>query len=182
MSMKVTLPTADELWQAGLKRNSQFPYAVAMAYHYAGPIWGIDTRFAFAQMLHETGYWTFTGEVKPEWNNPAGLRAKGDFLRFGSINEGVYVHLGKLRCYFADHNDHLCALVTFHGAHFKPGQTIGMPRMLMPGGLTVDRSVTADDTGHLNLTNNSYELDGRWAQGPSAYGYGDRVTAKALEI
>jgi len=80
-------------------------YEENIASHYIayGAKYGVDWIAAFAQACHETGYFTFTGGVKPEHNNFAGLGATvsgkaGDVYK--SISDGVRAHILHL-CWYA---------------------------------------------------------------------------------
>ena len=58
--------------------------------------------YAFFQMLLETGYLTYKGDVKPEQNNFAGLGATGGGARgesFKDISTGVQAHIEHLLMY-----------------------------------------------------------------------------------
>lgn len=63
-----------------------------------GKTFSIPSIFVAAQILHETGYFSFTGDVRPEQNNFAGIGTTGGGVRghsFDSENLGVlavYVH------------------------------------------------------------------------------------------
>jgi hypothetical protein len=63
---------------------------------------GVRWDYAFFQMLLETNYLTFTGGVRPEDNNLAGIGATvagkpGE--RFASVREGVAAHLQHVLMY-----------------------------------------------------------------------------------
>jgi hypothetical protein len=63
---------------------------------------GVRWDYAFFQMLVETNYLLFTGGVRPEDNNFAGIGATvagkpGE--RFGSVREGILAHLQHLLVY-----------------------------------------------------------------------------------
>lgn len=67
-----------------------------------GEYYGIRGDVAFAQALLETNYFRFTGVVKTEQNNFAGIGAIGgghQGARFDSPEEGVLAHLQHLYAY-----------------------------------------------------------------------------------
>jgi len=75
---------------------------VATAYMHHGESLGLRWDYAFFQMLLETGYLTYTGDVKPEQNNFAGLGATGSGARgesFKDVSTGVRAHLEHLLMY-----------------------------------------------------------------------------------
>lgn len=164
--MRVIIQPGHMLQQARYL-NPDFPPEVAYWYAELAPGFGIDVRFAFAQMAKETNWWRFTGEAKPEWNNPAGLGVDGSpgvGIRFDSVLSGVLGHLSHLLCYYGDHAN-LCRYNPPRpvGRHFGAGWEIGKG----------DRMVVTDATGHLHLPNDATELNGRWAQ--PGVGYGESI-------
>ncbi|QCJ41002.1 N-acetylmuramoyl-L-alanine amidase [Bacillus sp. S3] len=91
-----------ELMNAFVKKIN--PSAVEVGNHYLtfGEYYGIRGDVAFAQALHETNYLRFTGIVKPEQNNFAGLGATGQDnsgASFKTPEEGVLAHLQHLYAY-----------------------------------------------------------------------------------
>lgn len=69
-----------------------------------GEYYGIRGDVAFAQAIHETNYFRFTGDVKPDQNNFAGIGAVGGGHRgasFATPEEGVLAHLQHLYAYAA---------------------------------------------------------------------------------
>ncbi|MEB1806290.1 MAG: N-acetylmuramoyl-L-alanine amidase [Bacillaceae bacterium] len=69
--------------------------------HY-GKEYGIKSDIAFAQALHETNYFRFTGVVKKEQNNFAGIGATGNTnqgAHFATPEEGVHAHIQHLYAY-----------------------------------------------------------------------------------
>jgi len=93
-----------ELMNAFAKKVN--PNAVEVGNYYLtfGDYYGIRGDVAFAQALHETNYFRFTGIVKPEQNNFAGLAATGQGnsgASFKTPEEGVLAHLQHLYAYAA---------------------------------------------------------------------------------
>ena len=81
--------------------NPSFP-AVAEIYLRLAPQLGVRADVAFAQALHETNYFRFTGVVRPEQNNYAGIGATGSDnpgASFATPEEGVLAHLQHLFAY-----------------------------------------------------------------------------------
>jgi Mannosyl-glycoprotein endo-beta-N-acetylglucosaminidase len=75
---------------------------VATEYMRHGEELGVRWDYAFFQMLLETGYLTYKGDVKPKQNNFAGLGATGGGVRgesFENISKGVRAHLEHLKMY-----------------------------------------------------------------------------------
>ncbi len=63
---------------------------------------GVNHDIAFAQMMLETGYLKFTGDVSKLQNNFCGLGATGDGvpgLSFKTVEEGVRAHIQHLKAY-----------------------------------------------------------------------------------
>ncbi|WP_040203149.1 N-acetylmuramoyl-L-alanine amidase [Neobacillus jeddahensis] len=71
-------------------------------YQNLGEYYGIRGDIAFAQAIHETNYFRFTGTVKTEQNNYAGIGATGGSqtgANFATPQEGVLAHLQHLYAY-----------------------------------------------------------------------------------
>lgn len=67
-----------------------------------GEAYNIRGDVAFAQAIHETNYFRFTGIVKPDQNNYAGIGATGGEVRgatFATPEEGVLAHIQHLYAY-----------------------------------------------------------------------------------
>lgn len=67
-----------------------------------GEAYNIRGDVAFAQAIHETNYFRFTGIVKPDQNNYAGIGATGGEVRgatFATTEEGVLAHIQHLYAY-----------------------------------------------------------------------------------
>ena len=87
--------------QRNAKLDAKFD-VVATEYMRHGEALQIRWDYAFFQMLLETGYLTYTGDVKPSQNNFAGLGATGGGARgesFKDISTGVRAHLEHLKMY-----------------------------------------------------------------------------------
>ena len=75
---------------------------VATEYMRHGEELGVRWDYAYFQMLLETGYLKYTGDVKPEQNNFAGLGATGRGARgesFKDVSTGARAHLEHLLMY-----------------------------------------------------------------------------------
>ncbi|MEH7331214.1 N-acetylmuramoyl-L-alanine amidase [Neobacillus drentensis] len=80
------------------------PNAIEIGKYYLtfGEYYGIRGDIAFAQALHETDYFRFTGVVQPDQNNFAGIGATGPDnpgATFNTQEEGVLAHLQHLFAY-----------------------------------------------------------------------------------
>lgn len=80
------------------------PRYAKIARHYRdhGSALGLRWDYAFFQMLLETGYLTYKGDVRASQNNFAGLGATGGGVRgesFRDISTGVLAHLQHLKMY-----------------------------------------------------------------------------------
>lgn len=63
---------------------------------------GVNHDIAFVQMILETGYLRFTGDVSKTQNNFCGLGAYGDGVKglyFSTIEEGIRAHIQHLKAY-----------------------------------------------------------------------------------
>lgn len=80
--------------------------AIATEYMKNGEELGVRWDYAFFQMLLETAYLRYGGDVKPAQNNFAGLGATGGGARgesFADISSGARAHLQHLLMYAGDH-------------------------------------------------------------------------------
>lgn len=85
------------------------PAAPELGQYYVkyGQLYGIKGDIAFAQAIHETNYFRFTGSVKKEQNNFAGLgatSATATGASFSSPDEGVHAHIQHLFAYASTEN------------------------------------------------------------------------------
>ncbi len=99
-------------------RNSKLPArydGLATEYMRHGEELGIRWDYAFFQMMLETGNLTYTGDVKADQNNFAGLGATGGGARgekFADISTGVRAHLQHVRMYGGEKIDNPVAVRT----------------------------------------------------------------------
>lgn len=79
------------------------PGAPLLGSYYAqfGQLFGLRHDIAAAQMVLETGYLQFGGNVLPEWRNPAGINDAGGrgFQHFATWEQGVHAHFERLQSY-----------------------------------------------------------------------------------
>ncbi|EGW38250.1 N-acetylmuramoyl-L-alanine amidase [Desulfosporosinus sp. OT] len=93
--------TVEQCQQFLLRYNSNAPGIIPFYKKY-GELLGIRWGLAVAQMIKETGYLKFGGDVVPEQNNFAGIGAVGGGEQgavFSSPEEGVLAHLEHLFAY-----------------------------------------------------------------------------------
>jgi hypothetical protein len=131
---------------------------LAPIYIQYGRMFNIRADIAWAQMCHETGFLEYTGDVKPDQNNFAGIGATGGGVpgnSFATEELGIiaqYAHLAWY--YFPDHVNKYCSL-EYDPRHFE----------------NVHKYYTGDTSlGYLN---------GRWAPGAT---YTDKIVLFANEI
>ena len=79
---------------------------IADSYWKYGEITGVRPEILYAQAAKETGYGKYTGQVKPEQNNWAGIKIKGatgdkpeDHETFASPDDGVRAHFNHISAY-----------------------------------------------------------------------------------
>ncbi len=90
---------------ANAKLDAKFE-VVATEYMRSGEELGLRWDYAFYQMLLETNFLKYTGDVKPDQNNFAGLGATGKGARgerFKDVATGVRAHLEHLLMYSGEH-------------------------------------------------------------------------------
>lgn len=145
---------------------------LAKMYVIYGKRFGIRADMAWAQMIHETGYGQYGGDVLPEQNNMAGIGATGGGVRghsFATAELGViaqYVHLAWY--VYPDHvSDPYCVKVEQPAD--GPITTPGDPRHFVQGNGAV----------HKGNVRTVYDLSGKWAPGPN---YGSRIREIANQI
>ena len=85
--------------------DQEFVRVLAMIYIEEAGYEGVDHDIAWSQMCLETGFLSFTGLVKPEWNNFAGLGAIGPEqpgLIFPDPRTGVRAQIQHLKAYASE--------------------------------------------------------------------------------
>ncbi len=144
---------------------------LAKLYVVYGKRFGIRADMAWAQMIHETGYGQYGGDVAPEQNNMAGIGATGGIPgnSFATAELGViaqYIHLAWY--IYPEHmSDPYCILVSQPAD--GPITTPGDPRHF----------VQADGAAHKGNVRTVYELSGKWAPGAN---YGSAIQSIANRI
>ncbi|MEH7504338.1 N-acetylmuramoyl-L-alanine amidase [Neobacillus drentensis] len=96
-----TFLSPEQMNQFVKKVNPNAP-ELGQFYQTYGKHYGIRGDVAFAQAIHETDYFRFTGVVKPEQNNYSGIGATGGDTRgasFENQEEGVLAQLQHLYAY-----------------------------------------------------------------------------------
>lgn len=129
---------------------------IANLYVEWGYRFGIRADVAFAQMLHETNFLRYGGDVRPEQNNLAGIGVYGGSPgnSFASLEAGVIAHYAHLAWYvFPDHRNEYCNQ-GWDPRHFG--------------------------TAHANTARAINDLAGRWAV--PGTGYGEAIARYATEI
>lgn len=99
--MGIETITLEQGRQFLMKHNLYAPDIVPL-YKNQGELLGIRWGYAVAQMIKETGYLKFSGDVKAEQNNFAGIGAVGGGVpgaSFSTREEGVLAHLEHLFAY-----------------------------------------------------------------------------------
>jgi hypothetical protein len=151
-------------FRAGGKGDGKFSVsleALAKLYVKYGERFGIRADMAWAQMIHETGYGQYGGDVLPTQNNMAGIGATGGVPgnSFATVELGVVAQFAHLAWYLypTDLDDPYCVLVTQPAN--GPITTPGDPRhFVQPSGST-----------HKGNVRTVYDLSSKWAVG-SEYG------------
>ncbi len=135
---------------------------LAQYYITYGARFGLRADMAWAQMIHETGWGQYGGDVLPAQNNMAGIGATGGGVHgnsFATAELGVIAQYAHLAWYvYPDHvSDPYCVKVTQPAG--GPITTPGDPRhFLQP-----------DGSPHRATARTVYDLSGTWAVG-SDYG------------
>jgi peptidoglycan hydrolase-like protein with peptidoglycan-binding domain len=99
--------TADQMYEYLLKHNptpklTDSAYNLVQSFLAEGASEGVRGDIAFAQSIHETGFFGFGGDVKPEQNNFAGIGATGGGAggaTFPDIATGIRAQIQHLKAY-----------------------------------------------------------------------------------
>ncbi len=161
-------------FRAGGKGDGKFSVpleTLAKLYVKYGQRFGIRADMAWAQMIHETGYGQYGGDVLPGQNNMAGIGATGGIPgnSFATAELGVIAQFAHLAWYVypTDLDDPYCVLVT---------QPTGAP-IADPG--DPRHFVQPDGSAHKGNVRTVYDLSGKWAVG-SQYGATIQKMAAAI--
>jgi len=147
---------------------------LAKMYVIYGKRFGIRADMAWAQMIHETGYGQYGGDVLPEQNNMAGIGATGGVPgnSFATAELGViaqYVHLAWYL--YPDHmSDPYCVQVS-QPEDGSPIATPGDPR----------HYAQSDGASHKGNVRTVYDLSGKWAPG-ATYGSAIQTIANRITV
>jgi hypothetical protein len=136
---------------------------LARYYVVYGERFGIRADVAWAQMIHETGYGQYGGDVQPGQNNMAGIGATGGGMpgnSFATAELGVIAQYAHLAWYLypAHVSDPYCV---------KVEQPVGGP-ITVPG--DPRHFVQADGSPHKGNVVTVYDLSGKWAYPGLGYG------------
>jgi N-acetylmuramoyl-L-alanine amidase len=96
-----TILTAEQMNQF-VKSVHQQAIQLGVFYVTFGKDYGIRGDIAFAQAMHESDFFRFTGVVQPDQNNFSGIGATGGDVRgarFSTAEEGVLAHIQHLFAY-----------------------------------------------------------------------------------
>jgi hypothetical protein len=83
-------------------RAPKAPAGIVRAFYLLGELEGVRPDIALAQSIHETGWFNFGGDVKPDQNNYAGIGAVGGGAAgatFPSMEYGILAQLHHLKAY-----------------------------------------------------------------------------------
>ncbi len=146
---------------------------LAKYYVIYGKRFGIRADMAWAQMIHETGYGQYGGDVAAEQNNMAGIGATGGIPghSFATAELGVIAQFVHLAWYvYPEHmSDPYCVRVT---------QPVAGP-ITLPGD---PRHFTqSDGSVHRGNVRTVQDLSGKWAPG-ATYGYAIKAYASKMEL
>ncbi len=100
--MGASIATSEQMYQFARSVNPAFPRDLAQLYLEIGARYSVRGDIAFAQMIKETGYHRFGGDVLPSQYNYAGIGAVGGGARgafFQNPREGVTAHIQHLYAY-----------------------------------------------------------------------------------
>ncbi|MBE3066003.1 MAG: glucosaminidase domain-containing protein, partial [Chloroflexi bacterium] len=139
---------------------------IAQLYVDWGYRFGIRADVAFAQMLHETNYLRYGGDVHPSQNNFAGIGATGGGNpgnSFASAEAGVIAHYAHLAWYvFPDHVNGYCNS-TWDPRHFGTGHRNTVHRIRDLGGQwAVPGTGYGDALARIATNEWNYNLQGHW--------------------
>ncbi len=137
-----------------------------------GKRFGIRADMAWAQMIHETGYGQYGGDVAPEQNNMVGIgatggRRAGQLLRHGRIGRDRSLRApGLVRLSRPSVRSLLRRVEQPADGPITTPETLG----------TSSRKAARPHKGNVRTV---YDLSGKWAVGPD---YGAAIQKKAAGI
>jgi hypothetical protein len=141
--------------QRGAVYNATTLNNIANSLNKWGRVFAEDTHSTAGQMLHETGFFTFTGDVRPGQYNFAGLGATGGVPgnSYPSVDTGV------------------CAVFVHRAAYYR-GDPANWPANIQPYA-SLDKRIGAVVAGGLAI--DLEDLNGRWAR--PGTDYADQIVA-----
>ncbi|MBM3710699.1 MAG: hypothetical protein FJW61_09795 [Actinobacteria bacterium] len=116
--------TVDQLVSVFIKRGSSkvdWARRLAPVYIQYGKLFNLRADIAWAQMIHETGFLEYTGDVKPNQNNFCGLGATGGGVpgnSFATEELGVIAHYAHLAWYYYPNHVNEYCNSTYDPRHF----------------------------------------------------------------
>lgn len=139
---------------------------LAQLYIAYGDRFGLRADMAWAQMIHETSFLRFTGDVRPQQNNFAGIGATGGGVpgnSFATAELGIIAQYAHLAWYvYPRHlDDPYCAMSTDPAVPGDP------------------RHFVIDGRPHRGNVRTVLDLSGKWAPGAN---YGGAIQAYAAQI
>ncbi|GAB4260996.1 MAG: hypothetical protein Kow00122_17920 [Thermoleophilia bacterium] len=125
---------------------------LAKLYVLYGRRFGIRADMAWAQMVHETGFGEYGGEVRPEQNNMAGIGATGGVPgnSFATAELGVIAHYAHLAWYI-------------YPEHLTDPYCVASLDPAVPGD---PRHFVIDGRPHRGNVRTVLDLGGKWAPSP----------------
>ncbi|MHB9115391.1 MAG: S-layer homology domain-containing protein [Thermoleophilia bacterium] len=125
---------------------------LAKSYVLLGRRFGIRADMAWAQMVHETGFGEYGGDVKPEQNNMAGIGATGGGVPgnvFATAELGIIAHYAHLAWYV-------------YPQHLSDAYCVSSLDPAVPGD---PRHFVIDGQVHRGNVRTVGDLSGKWAPG-----------------
>jgi hypothetical protein len=118
-----------------------------------GRVFSIPSIFVAAQILHETGFFSFTGDVKPNQNNYAGI---------GTTGGGVPGHS------FKDENAGVLAVYVHHSVYLRGDSKFWDPGIAIYGNKTFNPryDIVLEAVKRLGTVRTIGDYSSRWAVGP----------------
>jgi hypothetical protein len=160
--------TVDEMvdWFEAQDRDPQLSVSVRTLVRYfveEGAAEGIRGDIAFAQAVHETGFFQYGGQVKPEHNNYAGIGAVDDGnnpAQFATARQGVRAQIHHLRAY-ADPD------MSVYYRNPYPDEPVLSNPVVIPVNDSAPRFTYAFDLGRFGIAPTWEQLTGTWATDPN---------------
>ena len=148
---------------------------LAKLYVKYGKRFGIRADMAWAQMIHETGYGQYGGDVNPEQNNMAGIGATGGGVpgnSFATAELGVIAQYAHLAWYLVS-RPRLRSLLRAGGAAGRRSHH----RRRATRATSCKRRAAV----HKGNVRTVYDLSGKWAPG-GTYGSAVQTVASRIQV